>query len=453
MEGSIEPVDLTNNCTAESVGALPSEHSSAKHNNTFHDFLKKNIPFLPIPPSLKSDVPPTTDTNTLAASDGSDSLDDGYGINGGNTNDDAQLSRELDNSNICLTLAAAGVTISFLTSLTRQLLHLLYLILASRRSDHMVNHYDIFQNNVFTAIQTIFILSFLWLVAHRIAGYILSIFLRFILRKHCCSIGSADNGVFDVHIGWVSYRGFWDHNELTIRHLVWFNHPIFNRTPYLLRIKELTISFDISALISTLRSGSSLKFDHVLVDGVELYFERFDGQLEADTYSMNAFAAMGVKGKESENNTLHKMFMFIVGKILEKLALSKKTHPSTSASEQMLEAKLLEASHAASPIAETGDSSKQSSNGSMSQKGKQSPELTVELNRLMLFDLVVHPLDLLSGEHMQATKGTDICLEQLTMTRKDITGPPTAKGGDRVALPGSKFGGIHDFYLQNKYSR
>ena len=52
-----------------------------------------------------------------------------------------------------------------------------------------------------------------------------------------------------------------------------------------------------------------------------------------------------------------------------------------------------------------------------------------DVHRIVLLDLVVHPLDFFSAKHMTPSKSTDVRLKKLFVSRKELLGPPTSKGG------------------------
>ena len=56
--------------------------------------------------------------------------------------------------------------------------------------------------------------------------------------------------------GWISYRGFLDVNQLVLHNVMWRNPPAFADTPFLLRIRQLQVSFHPLHLISFRRNGA-----------------------------------------------------------------------------------------------------------------------------------------------------------------------------------------------------
>ena len=63
---------------------------------------------------------------------------------------------------------------------------------------------------------------------------------------------------------------------------------------------------------------------------------------------------------------------------------------------------------------------------------------TVVFNRLLVYDLVAHPLDLLSKSHAKVdpnSKAATIKIKLFHMNHKDVTGKPVKKGGPRIVLP------------------
>ena len=111
---------------------------------------------------------------------------------------------------------------------------------------------------------------FISLIIHRLLGCIVGFFVRLGLRKTL-----KNNGRYDIHIGWISYRGIFDLNQIVIRDLMWRNPPEFKRTPFLIHCKAIAISFnpmDIFRLI--VGQSNRIVFDEIVIDSLQVYFER-----------------------------------------------------------------------------------------------------------------------------------------------------------------------------------
>lgn len=78
------------------------------------------------------------------------------------------------------------------------------------------------------------------LFAHRLIAYLIGFIARRVLRKQFWN----DSGLFNVHIGWISYRGFVDRQQIVLSNVIWLNPPGYENTPYLLHIKEVIIFLD-----------------------------------------------------------------------------------------------------------------------------------------------------------------------------------------------------------------
>ena len=126
--------------------------------------------------------------------------------------------------------------------------------------------------------------------------------------------------------------------------ILWRNPPEFENTPYLIRIRELSISFNPWTLItfkkssnnssnssnsgnnnsssnnsnsssssSSSSSGKSelkgIEFDTIIIDGFEWYFEK--AHTDTTVFSLNIWAAIGATDKDSEKNILRSIIMGI----------------------------------------------------------------------------------------------------------------------------------------------
>jgi hypothetical protein len=116
-------------------------------------------------------------------------------------------------------------------------------------------------------VASIFMIS---LIIHRLLACIIGITLRAYFRKSL-----KNTGKYDIHFGWISYRGVFDLNQLVVRDITWRNPPEFSRTPFLLHCKAIAVSFspvDFFNLI--VGSSNRIAFDEITIDSLEIYFER-----------------------------------------------------------------------------------------------------------------------------------------------------------------------------------
>ena len=135
-------------------------------------------------------------------------------------------------------------------------------------------------NDIFTYVNVpvvkmlLYIAVSLFLISlfiHRLLGAILGIMLRSYLRKSIVN----KNGRYDIHFGWISYRGIFDLNQIVIRDFMWRNPPEFGKTPYLIRCKVIAVSFSLPMLINMiLNNFNKIVLGEVLIDSLEVYFER-----------------------------------------------------------------------------------------------------------------------------------------------------------------------------------
>lgn len=290
-------------------------------------------------------------------------------------------------------------------------------------------------------IRTLSFMAFFILTAHRILASIAGVVLRVMLRGRFQSDGS-----FDIYCDWVSYRGFWDKNELVFGNLLWRNPPEFKKTPFLLACRELKVSFDLHDLFQTILYLKAIKFDEIVIDGLEVYFER--NHTETTENSLNVWRAVGAKDKDTEKSIFHTILMGIWGAIKNRVRKQSLLHK--------LKVSLLAKSSVKHRDEEDGEfghlncdasdrASVRSSDGNPKPAAstKTSSTLpTVEFNRLNVYKLVAHPLDLLTRTQSQfdLARQNTILIPHFFMDHKDCTGKPKQKGGPRVALPADDFG-------------
>jgi hypothetical protein len=277
-------------------------------------------------------------------------------------------------------------------------------------------------------------------------------------------------GIWNIHIGWISYRCFLDHNEVVIHHALWRNPKDFNRSPFLIMFKELSVSFDLFELIELIRTGKDIIFDQIVLDGVEIYFERMDDSIavlsrphssskpatvsptaattptlgEQDQQPMeghntlNVWAAIGCESLEDEermfSGLLRGIYNDIVTKIRHKLAKPFQKRPHT---------------RKINPNDEEEDFNNETVLIDRKRAESNAPEVvtppppgmpTFVMNRLFIIDLLGHPLDLLSGKHMEPRKHCDVYIDLFYLTKVDVTGKPYYSGEARRILSAKRFG-------------
>lgn len=273
------------------------------------------------------------------------------------------------------------------------------------------------------------------LFSHRIAAFTISLGLRLIARCATC----ASSGAFNIHIGWISYRGIFDRNELVISNLIFRNPPQYTKTPFFLLIKEVSVAIDMSSIFSLLVRGEPFVIEHIIVNGLELFVERSDNP---DIPVLNVFAALGAHNRDKERRMLVEggkgVFAAIKESILEKLA---ENHPDNPMLARMVKSLLEE---------KTATSTTPVDDSTPLEKKKKST-FRLDIGRMLVLDMVVHVLDALAAEHLDAATfaASDIAMKVVNVTRVDLTDEPTVKGGKRVVLLpdqmgdkfGAKFGG------------
>ena len=157
---------------------------------------------------------------------------------------------------------------------------------------HLFQYYILRRFNVnilgITTIQLLLYVLVFSLLAHRLVAYVAGLAIRIILRNQM-----SYNGKYDIHIGWISYRGIFDRNEVVIHNIVWRNpSELFHRSPYILHVKEVSVSIRTADLIALIRDpyNAVIKVHQVLIDTVEVFIEKSDAK-ELDQ-PLNIFCAM-----------------------------------------------------------------------------------------------------------------------------------------------------------------
>lgn len=125
-------------------------------------------------------------------------------------------------------------------------------------------------------------------------------------------MGTCSGGTFDFDIGWISYRGPFDRNEIVVSNIIFRNPPEYNKTPFLLHVKEVCIAVDMISVFSLITGGlkDPLVVDHVVVQGVELFLEKVSDEGASE---LNLTAALGARNRKKERE----MIEFVVNAIIE----------------------------------------------------------------------------------------------------------------------------------------
>lgn len=347
------------------------------------------------------------------------------------------------------------------------------------------------------SITILSVLFVLWQTSHRVLGYIAGLGLRLFLRW-LFKVPLTQTGVFDIHFSWISWRGFLDKNEVVIRHGIFRNPPSFNKTPFLLYVKEITVSFDLFEFIKLCAYGKEIVFDMVLLDNVEIFFERTDpkpvpvkpiscpfsgskqksatnindheeesikpakdsisgnndssmsstksrsrslsvtkSESEANEAenlnTLNFWAGIGCSNREEESKMLsamvHGIWKDIETKIAHKLHKPWEKHPPASNDDDDYSDVESAASNGA-PIGRKRSFSVNSSTNS--NKSAAPPMPSMVTNRVVVFDILAHPLDILCTRHREPHKSADITIDIFHLNRNEITGKPYRAGKCKI---------------------
>ena len=88
---------------------------------------------------------------------------------------------------------------------------------------------------IHTTTQMMMYFLFFSVISHRVLGVLSCILLRFWLRNYQW----ANDGRFDIHCAWASWRGFLDKNQVVFHDVIWHNPPEFVNTPFLYHAKVM----------------------------------------------------------------------------------------------------------------------------------------------------------------------------------------------------------------------
>eukprot|EP00597_Dinobryon_sp_UTEXLB2267_P001207 CAMPEP_0170073806 /NCGR_PEP_ID=MMETSP0019_2-20121128/11181_1 /TAXON_ID=98059 /ORGANISM="Dinobryon sp., Strain UTEXLB2267" /LENGTH=490 /DNA_ID=CAMNT_0010283619 /DNA_START=660 /DNA_END=2132 /DNA_ORIENTATION=+ len=128
---------------------------------------------------------------------------------------------------------------------------------------------------------------------HRALGMIVGWYIRVMLGN------TAENGKFDIHIGWIGLRLGLDKNQIVISGIVWKNAPRFKSTPCFIYIKEVTLTIStkfIYRVLCALKLRGAVQIDELTVDHLHVYIEKTDRKEDG----INLWAALGAENAEQE---------------------------------------------------------------------------------------------------------------------------------------------------------
>mmetsp|Transcript_24424 Transcript_24424/g.24683 ORF Transcript_24424/g.24683 Transcript_24424/m.24683 type:complete len:526 (+) Transcript_24424:2-1579(+) len=201
-----------------------------------------------------------------------------------------------------------------------------------------------------------------------------------------------DSGTYRAHFGWISYRGFLDRNEWCIHHILWYNPDNYMKTPYMMYIREVIVTFDVTTVYQMLTLRGPLKIYRIIMDSPEVYVEKEDaGEV------INCYAAIGFPNKigvvkETLESVLKQMKDSLVMKKTDKL----------SALTRMAEAR--------------------------------SITYTYDIDHMIVLNSTVHLLDMINRRHMDTVKNPDVFVKQISIDRDALTASPITSGGPRQPL-------------------
>ena len=120
---------------------------------------------------------------------------------------------------------------------------------------------------VVVELLVVFVVLFLFI--HRVLGYLLGVYLR--------SICDPDRiGIYAFHFDWVSLRVGLDQNMVVLHGFRWDNPALFKKTPYLLRINEVSLVIDAMSVYGAIVHGKSIKIPSIRIDQADIFVERYE---------------------------------------------------------------------------------------------------------------------------------------------------------------------------------
>lgn len=126
---------------------------------------------------------------------------------------------------------------------------------------------------VVVELLVVFVVLFIFI--HRVLGYLLGVYLR--------SVCDPDRmGIYAFHFDWVSLRVGLDQNMVVLHGFRWDNPALFKKTPYLLRINEVSLVVDAMSVYGAIVHGKSIKIPSIRIDQADIFVERYE---EAHTSS------------------------------------------------------------------------------------------------------------------------------------------------------------------------
>jgi len=270
---------------------------------------------------------------------------------------------------------------------------------------------------------------FFSVISHRILGALSCILLRYWLRDYRWT----NDGHFDIHCAWASWRGFLDKNEVVFHDVIWHNPSEFQNTPYLYYAKEITIGFEWVDIYNWFFSNANiLVLREIVIDTVVMFVERCDDNIKVD-HSLNLYAAMGIKdgAKGSENSENAKKVINFFSNT--RANVFRAFGQNMSRMEKMTIYHDSEKSELNKPDEDQDQDADDVTNSPQAnqQKQKQPPdgEWRLDLHRLLLLSIELHPSEMISNSAIDSSSNS-VKIKSLFMRRKHLTGEPSRKKRD-----------------------
>eukprot|EP01038_Epipyxis_sp_PR26KG_P015046 gene15046-20245_t len=151
--------------------------------------------------------------------------------------------------------------------------------------------------------EVLIVVGLVALVAHRLVGTLVGYLIRSNLG---CNPPETEK--FNISIGWISLRLGLDHNEIVIADILWKNTTRFDKSPYFIRIKEISIVIDIWSIYPALFSKNnndeliekSVIIEEIKIDYVDIHVEK---STDSD-HSLSVWSALGAETPEQEKSIL-----------------------------------------------------------------------------------------------------------------------------------------------------
>lgn len=139
-------------------------------------------------------------------------------------------------------------------------------------------------------LEVLVVIIALWLYTHRVLGYALGLYLRH-------KLDPAHTGQFAFHFEWIALRLGLDQNMVVVHGAEWRNPGAFRNTPYLLRIDEASVVFDVMSIYSAVTSNTPIRIKEIRFNTVKLHLEKLSEESLLKAASEQQLVALAADSK------------------------------------------------------------------------------------------------------------------------------------------------------------